>query len=56
MTMLGIMMWLTGSGVNIFSIMITGYGLISPLKALLGTPAGTAARAERVRYVTEELW
>merc|ERR1711879_241019 len=35
--MLVIMMWMMGTGVNIFSIMLTGYGLWSPIKALIST-------------------
>jgi len=31
------MLWMAGSGVNIFSIMITLYAIINPVKAILGT-------------------
>ena len=33
--MQGFMMWMSGSGINIFSMMITGNALLTPVKALL---------------------
>lgn len=38
--MTGIMLWLSGSAVNIFSISITMYSMINPIKALFGVSAG----------------
>lgn len=33
------MMWMSGGGVHIFSIMIVGMGLITPIKGIMGTNA-----------------
>jgi len=41
MIMMGVMMWLSGSSVQIFSIMAVGYALFSPLKAIYSTGQGT---------------
>jgi hypothetical protein len=35
--MTGFMLWMSGAGVHIFSIMITGMALLNPLKAIAGT-------------------
>jgi len=35
--MTAFMLWMAGSGVNIFSIMITLYAIMNPVKAILGT-------------------
>ena len=35
--MTGFMLWMSGAGVHIFSIMITGMALLNPLKAILNT-------------------
>eukprot|EP00597_Dinobryon_sp_UTEXLB2267_P006041 CAMPEP_0170079864 /NCGR_PEP_ID=MMETSP0019_2-20121128/16139_1 /TAXON_ID=98059 /ORGANISM="Dinobryon sp., Strain UTEXLB2267" /LENGTH=151 /DNA_ID=CAMNT_0010293535 /DNA_START=202 /DNA_END=657 /DNA_ORIENTATION=+ len=31
------MLWMSGSGIHIFNIMVTGMALVNPVKALLGT-------------------
>ena len=35
--MTGFMLWMSGAGVHIFSIMITGMALLNPLKAIFNT-------------------
>ena len=35
--MTGFMLWMSGAGVHIFSIMITGMALLNPLKAIANT-------------------
>eukprot|EP01111_Echinosteliopsis_oligospora_P009679 TRINITY_DN2875_c0_g1_i1.p1 TRINITY_DN2875_c0_g1~~TRINITY_DN2875_c0_g1_i1.p1 ORF type:complete len:173 (+),score=45.52 TRINITY_DN2875_c0_g1_i1:24-521(+) len=35
--MQGFMLWMAGSGVNIFTIMMVGYAMINPLKAIFST-------------------
>ena len=32
----GLMLWMTGSGINIFTIMFTGMAMINPLKSIAG--------------------
>lgn len=44
--MLCFMMWMSGSGVQIFSIMMTFTGLLQPLKALAGSRALFARMAD----------
>lgn len=41
------MMWMTGSGVNIFNIMITLYTVANPLKAIVSVRSGTCSLTRR---------
>eukprot|EP01112_Ceratiomyxa_fruticulosa_P002037 TRINITY_DN1217_c0_g2_i18.p1 TRINITY_DN1217_c0_g2~~TRINITY_DN1217_c0_g2_i18.p1 ORF type:complete len:160 (+),score=25.82 TRINITY_DN1217_c0_g2_i18:354-833(+) len=34
--MTAFMLWMAGSGIHIFSIMITGYSILNPIKAIFG--------------------
>jgi len=42
--MTGLMLWMSGSGVHIFSIMITGMAIYNPVKSAVTVNTGTALR------------
>lgn len=42
--MTAFMLWMAGGGVNIFSMMITMYAIINPVKAIVGTNGGTLTK------------